>query len=572
MLCGNKVVDVADLEKNGMHSVVAAMQRMKWSKMATVSEILISRSVTFSSCTKADSDMMFWAIQNQDINMAEVIIERMKSASAMIWDKKNKLKESLLYAHPLTKIFQHFNIRLTGEVSEKMGQAIRGRNLKKSGFFLVAGLWTKTSVAEGEAIIGEAQEVQVPEAEEEAAQAVAAAVQTLFAKEVSTHSTMGRSTLDPAPRTAVFRIGDSRSTQHQSRSTLDPAPRTAVFRTMIAGRHNTKAGRHWISSQNSLFHDLGSVLTPPLGQVDTLRKASQEFKNLTDKLEIEKQEKQQKIEEIETLKNQLKERDEVIQTFTKGKDNLEALLGTTMTTTSHGLRFNKKKPMKDKSGEKKGKAPLIKFVKGPNLENTEIQQTANKTLNKTQNKAKTQKQKKTIRSTQSPDRSTCSTSKAANNSTKNSNKNLKNKKKLKEIIHEKPWTSKTTFQDDWTNPWSQWYDNPCWYHPQFLYPNLLIWVLAVEQDLRRRPGQFRQRMMLLSSKGEPKGGMTLHSNQGPPLHLSQHPKEVDHLLQAEVGFLEQRFRASLLETLQIHHHHLQSLPSLKTPLVKPSLF
>ncbi|MQM11467.1 hypothetical protein Taro_044374 [Colocasia esculenta] len=29
-LCGNKVVDVADLQKNGMGSVVAAMEKMKW--------------------------------------------------------------------------------------------------------------------------------------------------------------------------------------------------------------------------------------------------------------------------------------------------------------------------------------------------------------------------------------------------------------------------------------------------------------------------------------------------------------------------------------------------------------
>ncbi|MQL80504.1 hypothetical protein Taro_012953 [Colocasia esculenta] len=117
-LCGNKAVDVADLEKNGMHSVV--------------------------------------------------IIERMKFATVMIWDKKNKLNVSLPYAHLLTRIFQHYNIDLSGEVSEKMGQAIRSRNLKKSGFSLVARVWTKTSVAEGEAIIGEAQEVPIPEAEAEA--------------------------------------------------------------------------------------------------------------------------------------------------------------------------------------------------------------------------------------------------------------------------------------------------------------------------------------------------------------------------------------------------------------------
>ncbi|MQM09222.1 hypothetical protein Taro_042096 [Colocasia esculenta] len=253
-LCGHKAVDVADFEKNGMHSIVAAMERMKWTKIATLSEvsypdlvkafyvylkaeedgsltsmvkgtqiritydlleslvgvstsdhsgvhtvdvqakglgivgpefrlkdgkldinqvntfnrilhfivcqILVPRSATFSICTKADSDMMFWAIQNQTINMAEVILERMKFASAQIWDKKSKLNVSLPYAYLLTIIFQHYGISVVGAVSEKMGQAIRSRNLKKSGFSLVAGVWTKTSVAEGEAIIGEAQEVQ----------------------------------------------------------------------------------------------------------------------------------------------------------------------------------------------------------------------------------------------------------------------------------------------------------------------------------------------------------------------------------------------------------------------------
>ncbi|MQL86471.1 hypothetical protein Taro_019010 [Colocasia esculenta] len=102
--------------------------------------------------------------------MAEVIIERMKYASAIIWDMKNKINISLPYAHLLTKIFQHYNLDLNGEVSEKMGQAIRSRNLKKSGFSLVAGVWTKTSVAEGEAIIGEGPEVppvQAAEAEAE---------------------------------------------------------------------------------------------------------------------------------------------------------------------------------------------------------------------------------------------------------------------------------------------------------------------------------------------------------------------------------------------------------------------
>ncbi|MQM03823.1 hypothetical protein Taro_036611 [Colocasia esculenta] len=49
-------------------------------------KILVPRSDTFSSCTKGDANMMFWAIQKQEINMAQ--------------DRKNKLAVSLPYAPP----------------------------------------------------------------------------------------------------------------------------------------------------------------------------------------------------------------------------------------------------------------------------------------------------------------------------------------------------------------------------------------------------------------------------------------------------------------------------------------
>ncbi|MQL72075.1 hypothetical protein Taro_004406, partial [Colocasia esculenta] len=254
-LCRNKVVDVANLEKNGMISVVVAIRRMQWMGITTFSEvsypdlvkafyvclrteadgslissvkgtqikidhevlktlfdvstsghsgihsvdtqakglgivglefrlkdgkldinqlnafnhllhfvvcqILVPRSATFSTCTKADFDMMFWAIQNQEINMAEVMMERMKFARDQIWDTNSKLNVSLSYAHLLTKVFQHFGVDVSGAVVEKMGQAIRSRNLRKSGFSVVNGVWTKTSVAKGETILGEAQVVQL---------------------------------------------------------------------------------------------------------------------------------------------------------------------------------------------------------------------------------------------------------------------------------------------------------------------------------------------------------------------------------------------------------------------------
>ncbi|MQM12271.1 hypothetical protein Taro_045188, partial [Colocasia esculenta] len=106
--------------------------------------------------------------QIQDINMGQVIIERMKFAAEMIWDKKNKLNVSLPYAHLLTRIFKHYGIDLKGEAMEKMGQPILSRNLKKSGFSLVGSVWSKTSVEEGEAIISEAPEIPVVQEEETA--------------------------------------------------------------------------------------------------------------------------------------------------------------------------------------------------------------------------------------------------------------------------------------------------------------------------------------------------------------------------------------------------------------------
>ncbi|MQL89521.1 hypothetical protein Taro_022095 [Colocasia esculenta] len=199
-ICGNKAVDLANLKKNGMGSLVEALQRLKWTKIATLSEVSYPDLVkAFYVCLKteedgtltslvkgtqirisrdhlaslfdvstsglsgvhsedtnikglgiiglefklkdgkldinqlnafnrlADSDLMYWAIQNQEINTAELIIKRMKFASSQLWDTKRK-----------------------------------SRNLKKSGFSLVNGIWSKDGTVEDEAIIGEAQEDQEP--------------------------------------------------------------------------------------------------------------------------------------------------------------------------------------------------------------------------------------------------------------------------------------------------------------------------------------------------------------------------------------------------------------------------
>ncbi|MQM18558.1 hypothetical protein Taro_051554 [Colocasia esculenta] len=289
-LCGNKAVDVANLEKNGMHSVVVIMRRMQWTRITTFSEtlfdvstsghsgvhsvdtqakglgiigsefrlkdgkldinqlnafnrllhfvvchILVPRSATFSTCTKADSNMMYWAVQNQEINMAEVMMERMKFARDKIWDTKSKLNVSLPYAHLLTKVFQHFGVDVSGAVVEKMGQAIRYGNLRKNGFSVVNGVWTKTSVAEGEPIIGEAQDVQLEAAAIETEGPSAVAEPTAVEAAVSRASQEVAAMENPVAQGNVV-VEDS------VRSPEDPLPTSSmasVLRQVLDSIHST---------------------------------------------------------------------------------------------------------------------------------------------------------------------------------------------------------------------------------------------------------------------------------------------------------------------------------------------
>ncbi|MQL80351.1 hypothetical protein Taro_012782, partial [Colocasia esculenta] len=56
--------------------------------------------------------------KNKEINLAAVMIERMKFASTQIWETKSKLNVSLPYAHLLTKVFKHFGVDVSGAVIE----------------------------------------------------------------------------------------------------------------------------------------------------------------------------------------------------------------------------------------------------------------------------------------------------------------------------------------------------------------------------------------------------------------------------------------------------------------------
>ncbi|MQL99695.1 hypothetical protein Taro_032421 [Colocasia esculenta] len=56
-VCGNKAVDLANLEKNGMGSLVEALQRLKWTKIATLSEVSYPDLVkAFYVCLKTEAD------------------------------------------------------------------------------------------------------------------------------------------------------------------------------------------------------------------------------------------------------------------------------------------------------------------------------------------------------------------------------------------------------------------------------------------------------------------------------------------------------------------------------------
>ncbi|MQM10854.1 hypothetical protein Taro_043752 [Colocasia esculenta] len=82
-LCGNKAVDVADLGKNGMHSIVVVMQRMKWSKMATLSEESYPNLVkAFYVCLKSEADESLTStVKGTEIHITYELLESLFGVS-----------------------------------------------------------------------------------------------------------------------------------------------------------------------------------------------------------------------------------------------------------------------------------------------------------------------------------------------------------------------------------------------------------------------------------------------------------------------------------------------------------
>ncbi|MQM07343.1 hypothetical protein Taro_040182 [Colocasia esculenta] len=83
-----------------------------------------------------------------------------KVVMAAVWSNRSNDSESIssedeeekanlaFMANIDEKVFQHYGISVVGDVSEKMGQAICSKNLRKSGFSVVNGVWSKTFMAE----------------------------------------------------------------------------------------------------------------------------------------------------------------------------------------------------------------------------------------------------------------------------------------------------------------------------------------------------------------------------------------------------------------------------------------
>ncbi|MQL83549.1 hypothetical protein Taro_016040, partial [Colocasia esculenta] len=207
-VCGHKTVDLVDLEKNGMGSLVEALQRLKWTKIATLSDVSYPDLVkAFYVCLKIEEDGTLTSmVKRTQIRITRELLASLFEVSTFgrsgvhtvdthvkglgIIGPEYRLKDGTLDINQLsafnrllhfiicqiivprsatfsscTKADSDLMLSVVGNVSEKMGQAIRSRNLRKSGFSVVNGVWSKTGAVEGEAILGETQEDHEPVAE-----------------------------------------------------------------------------------------------------------------------------------------------------------------------------------------------------------------------------------------------------------------------------------------------------------------------------------------------------------------------------------------------------------------------
>ncbi|MQM08951.1 hypothetical protein Taro_041808 [Colocasia esculenta] len=155
-LCGNKAVDIVDFEKNGMHSILVAMERMKWTKLATLSEVSYPDLVkAFYVCLKSEEDgSLTSTVKGTQIRITYALLE---SLFGVCTTSHSGIHTVDIQAKGLGIVGPEFRLK------DRKIDINQLNALNRILHFI-------TSVAKGEAIIGEAQEVQ-----EEAVLAIVAA-------------------------------------------------------------------------------------------------------------------------------------------------------------------------------------------------------------------------------------------------------------------------------------------------------------------------------------------------------------------------------------------------------------
>ncbi|MQM15348.1 hypothetical protein Taro_048289 [Colocasia esculenta] len=85
-LCGNKAVDIEDLEKHGMHNIVEVIQRMKWLRLVAISEPSYpDLAKTFYTCLKTEEDgSLSSSVKGTPIHITYDLLERLFEGEAII--------------------------------------------------------------------------------------------------------------------------------------------------------------------------------------------------------------------------------------------------------------------------------------------------------------------------------------------------------------------------------------------------------------------------------------------------------------------------------------------------------
>ncbi|MQL73040.1 hypothetical protein Taro_005382 [Colocasia esculenta] len=156
---------------NGMGSKAETLRKMQWMEIATFTGVSYPDLVkAFYVCLRSEEDgSLVSSVKGIQIKVDHELLHMLFGVKTSGFSGIHTVNDE---AKGLGIIGPGFRLRddVSGAVVEKMGQCIRSKNLKKSGFSVIGGVWSKTTVAEGEAIIGD---LEIPDVQEMAAEAPA---------------------------------------------------------------------------------------------------------------------------------------------------------------------------------------------------------------------------------------------------------------------------------------------------------------------------------------------------------------------------------------------------------------